>query len=271
MDRRLVALAAAFVLLVSMAPPGMAGVRAPSPDPASAQASAPTSPVDQTKVPHYFGPYPNWANSPLTQPDAKVTISPAGPPAVSMTVGNPLIARQYASDDTVGGAGSGTSGQGTVLVILPGGLPAGTLTNFQTWVQNAPTLASPGNTFNAYVLHPTGNLNEYSIVFDSGPLLVPAMADGIATFPVAGAPAVAAGDLLAFYGQGIPLDVVGSDLVAYPVAAAPTSPFSTNTLPADRWADLFVRRDDPAARWYGRRVRARPPTRSSARMAPSPA
>ncbi|MGC1954538.1 MAG: hypothetical protein WA970_18600, partial [Gammaproteobacteria bacterium] len=23
----------------------------------------PTSPVDETKVPHYFGPFPNWVNS----------------------------------------------------------------------------------------------------------------------------------------------------------------------------------------------------------------
>ena len=141
---------------------------------------------------------------------------------------------------------------------VPGGLPAGTLTNFQTFVQNAPVsgLPSPGNTFNAYVLHPTGNplvANEYSIVFDSGPQVVPAMADGVATYPVAGSPAVAAGDVLAFYGQGIPVDLVGSDLVGYPVAAAPTSPFSTDSPPADRWADIFVRRDDPAPRWYGPR------------------
>ena len=29
-------------------------------------AGAPASAADQSKVPHYFGPYPNWANSPLT-------------------------------------------------------------------------------------------------------------------------------------------------------------------------------------------------------------
>jgi hypothetical protein len=41
-------------------------------------ASAQTfSPTDETKVPHYFGPYPNWANSPLTQADAKVDITVA--------------------------------------------------------------------------------------------------------------------------------------------------------------------------------------------------
>lgn len=30
---------------------------------------------DPTKVPHYFGPWPNWANSPLTLSQATVTIS----------------------------------------------------------------------------------------------------------------------------------------------------------------------------------------------------
>src|SRR5512143_2923678 len=38
-------------------------------------ASAPASATDQTKVPHYFGPFPNWANSPFALPDAQVTIA----------------------------------------------------------------------------------------------------------------------------------------------------------------------------------------------------
>ncbi|WP_295426264.1 multicopper oxidase domain-containing protein [uncultured Thiodictyon sp.] len=41
-----------------------------------AGAGLPTSATDQTKVPHYFGPFPNWALSPLTLPDATVTIDP---------------------------------------------------------------------------------------------------------------------------------------------------------------------------------------------------
>lgn len=35
----------------------------------------PASPTDETKVPHYFGPNPNWANSPFTLPDAQVVIT----------------------------------------------------------------------------------------------------------------------------------------------------------------------------------------------------
>ena len=53
---------------------------------------APADPVDESKVPHYFGPSPNWANSPLTVSDAAVSIVPAAVSPVS--VGNPLsIAR----------------------------------------------------------------------------------------------------------------------------------------------------------------------------------
>jgi FtsP/CotA-like multicopper oxidase with cupredoxin domain len=219
----LVSMLASLLLMGGVSPASAMNAQAPSAAASSSVSAMPISPVDETKVPHYFGPWPNWVMSPFTLPDAVVTIAPAG--ATPVSVGNPLIARQYASDDTVGGAGSGTPGQGTVLVVIPTQLPAGTLQNFQTYVQNAPPLASPGNTFNAYVLHPTGNLNEYTVVFDSGPLTVPSMPDGIQTWPVSGSPAVVAGDVIAFYGQGIPLDLTGTDLVAYPAPAAPTGTF----------------------------------------------
>lgn len=38
----------------------------------------PASPVDQTKIPHYFGPFPNWAMSPFTLPDVVVEIAGNG-------------------------------------------------------------------------------------------------------------------------------------------------------------------------------------------------
>ena len=41
-------------------------------------AAAPASPVDTTQVPHYFGPYPNWANSQFTLPDVGVAITGDG-------------------------------------------------------------------------------------------------------------------------------------------------------------------------------------------------
>src|SRR4030042_2905618 len=43
----------------------------------------PISATDETKVPHYFGPSPNWANSPLTLADAQVVITGDGSGAVA--------------------------------------------------------------------------------------------------------------------------------------------------------------------------------------------
>jgi FtsP/CotA-like multicopper oxidase with cupredoxin domain len=38
----------------------------------------PANPTDETKVPHYFGPYPNWANSPFRLPDVTVSLDGGG-------------------------------------------------------------------------------------------------------------------------------------------------------------------------------------------------
>ncbi len=126
MRRKLMATLAAFVLVLTGAAPGIArSAPAPSGGADRAPVAAPLSPVDQTKVPHYFGPYPNWANSPLTQPDATVTITAGSLPVTPIAVGNAVTAREFASDDTIN-TGSNTPGQGTVLVVLPNALPAGT-------------------------------------------------------------------------------------------------------------------------------------------------
>ncbi len=266
----------------------------------SAQAAitaVPTSPTDETKVPHYFGPYPNWANSPYTLPDAAVTIDGDGSGATAVAsvgangvitaiaITNPgsgyttatvnitgggtgaaasavVLASGAVTGITVDNPGSGYTqpsvilsgggGMGTlvqvgnqlvdrayatdfeaanpvrVLVVVPTPLPVGVLTDFLTWNQ-ATTGGSPapsaGNQFNAYVLRPTGNPGEYTVVFDSGALIVPALADPavseIAAYPV-GNVAVQAGDVLAFYGAGVPVDTgSGADLFSYPAPAAP--------------------------------------------------
>ncbi len=91
--------------------------------------AAPTNPTDESLVPHYFGPYPNWANSPQVLANAIVTIGLGTPSPVSY--GNPLIGRANATDYATP---PGTLGP--VFVVVPGAvLPAGTLNNFQTWNQ----------------------------------------------------------------------------------------------------------------------------------------
>jgi len=189
--------------------------------------AAPLSSTDVTRVPHYFGPYSNWANSPQVLPDAIVTITPA-PPAPT-AVGNPLIARTDATDSDA-----------TVFGVVAGSpLPAGTLSDFQIWNQpgapgsftTPPRPASAGNVFHAYVLRPTGAAGEYIVAFDSGPLTVPTGSNPVgevATFPVAPF-VVQAGDLIGWYGRGIPLDTgVGTDVIASPGPA--TAPVAADTI-----------------------------------------
>jgi hypothetical protein len=68
--------------------------------------SGPTGPTDESKIPHYFGPYPNWANSPLTMPDAQVVITGNGSGAEAVaTVG----AGGIITDITVTNPGHGYS------------------------------------------------------------------------------------------------------------------------------------------------------------------
>ena len=155
-------------------------------------------------APRYFS-HPNYANSPLPE----VTTG------AETVEGNALEDRQYATDTAA-----------TVFVVLNNKLPDGLLTSFQIWNQaNAdPALASAGKTFHAYILRPTRFTNQYSVVFDSGQLTMPALsgtASELATFPVANL-AVTNGDRLAFYGQGIPLDDGnGTDAVYYPSPLSP--------------------------------------------------
>jgi FtsP/CotA-like multicopper oxidase with cupredoxin domain len=162
-------------------------------------------------APHYFS-HPNYANSPLPSIEGAV-----------IPFGNPLADRAYASDFPVG-----VGELAPVFVVLPTALPDGMIQSFQTWNQATPGASpfpSAGNVFHAYVLRPTGVANEYSVVFDSGLLTVPALADPavseVATFGVANL-AVQAGDLLAFYGQGIPVDTgAGTDVLHYQALTPP--------------------------------------------------
>ena len=165
----------------------------------SAGAAAMASPG---QAPHYYGPYPNYANSPLPV----VTSAPGS----TTPVGNPLVARAYPTD----------SAANVLVVNSHAPLPAGTLAEIQVFDQPG----SGPNSFHAYVLRPTGTPGSYSVVFDSGPLSVPSVATGqVVTFPV-GPFAVQAGDLMAHYGQGIPLDMggVSLDSTYYPANTPPS-------------------------------------------------
>ena len=262
----------------------------------------PMDPTDESKVPHYFGPYPNWANSPFTLPNATVEIQGNGTGATAVAEVDPLTqgiasiritspGSGYTTADVIinggdgnatatatintsgtlttvnidaGGGGytsplvsfSGGGGAGTVVsvgnpltarthatdyatppgalapvfVIIPAAMPANGIVQEIQYFNQATAGASPnpseGNLFHAYILHPTGTFNEYNVVWDSGEQTVPAAVDPIGdvvSIPVDPGVAVTTGDVIAFYGQGIPVDVGGGvDLLSYPAPAAPT-------------------------------------------------
>ncbi len=99
------------------APPRVQGA-----PPAPAAAAAPPSPTDPTKIPHYFGPYPNWANSPQTLPDAIVTISGGGGTGAEATA---TVAPKTGAvtSITVTSPGSGYTSVPTVAITSPGLTP----------------------------------------------------------------------------------------------------------------------------------------------------
>jgi len=98
------------------------------------------------------------------------------------------------------------------------------------------------------VLRPTvGVANKYTVVYDSGLLTVPVPTvptGEVATFLVPSV-SVLAGDVLGWYGQGIPFDEnIGTDTVSYPAPVAPVLN-STMTLGVDAGFPIF-----PQARRY---------------------
>ncbi len=229
-----IVLAVVLALLVSGVGPGQGVRNLLVPEVAEAAEGLPASPTDESVVPHYFGPYPNWANSPQTLADAIVKISVGTPTPVSF--GNPLIERQYATDYA-----TSLPDLGPVLVVLDHApLPAGTLQDFQSWNQGtagASPRTSAGGTFHALVLRPTstpGTPNSYTVVFTSSVLTVPTptVATGeVQTYPVSPV-TVQKGDVIGLYGQGVPVDtgvVANGDTLSTPASGDPT--LATNVPP----------------------------------------
>ena len=145
----------------------------------TAEVMAAMNPALPGDTPRYFS-HPNYANSAL----------PVGSVPTVTEVGHPLIPRWKPTD-----------GNATVFVVDAQVLmPTGDLVAFKSY--NQPS--SGPNTYYAYVLRPTGTLGQYTVVFDSGPVSVPAVTVGeVLEVPVGPFP-VQPGDLIAHYGRGIP-------------------------------------------------------------------
>ncbi|MBP7687337.1 MAG: multicopper oxidase domain-containing protein [Thermoflexales bacterium] len=90
--------------------------------PVAAPASAPTDPQDQSLIPHYFGPWPNYANSPQVLADALVEIGGGGGSgAAAVATVDPRTGS--ISDITVTSSGSGYLVTPVVTITTAGVVP----------------------------------------------------------------------------------------------------------------------------------------------------
>ncbi|MDQ0373409.1 multicopper oxidase domain-containing protein [Cellulomonas humilata] len=82
--------------------------------PAVLPVALPSGPTDSSTVPHYFGPWPNWANSPFTLPAATVAITGDGVGAEASATVDPVSGGIAAVDVTASGSGYTTAPQVTI-------------------------------------------------------------------------------------------------------------------------------------------------------------
>ncbi|HEX5917491.1 MAG TPA: hypothetical protein VFY76_06525, partial [Nocardioides sp.] len=176
-SRRRTVLAAAAALLVS-ASVGVLGVVGATTTSAQA-AGRPSSPTDATKVPHYFGPWPNWANSPFTTSTAQVEIVDSG---------NGQGARAVAQVDPVSGAVSGIEvtspghdyDPATTTVRVTGGTTdaAGTVTVATGGAVVGLAVDAPGSGYTALRAEVTGGGGTGAAVSPSGGVDAVHLTDG---------------------------------------------------------------------------------------------
>ena len=136
------------------APPGLPGD--------GGAAGAPASPTDETKVPHYYGPYANWAWSPQTLADAVVSITPAagdltGTGAEATATVDPKDGS--ISSITITSPGAGYTEPPVIAITAPGVTPAITAlagAQISAGVLSEITVGEAGFGFTAPVVTMTG-------------------------------------------------------------------------------------------------------------------
>ena len=144
---------------------------------AVAVAGAPTSETDATKVPHYFGPWPNWANSPFTTSRAKVDIAGSGTGAEAVATVDPATGGIKSIDVTSPGHGY-TDGSTTVTVT--GGttdatataavLAGGSVVDF--------TVDTPGSGYSGFAVDVSGGGGIEAVAVASGGVDAVQISDG---------------------------------------------------------------------------------------------
>lgn len=122
-----------FILVASLVLGGTVPAQAQILDkPVDNPMNAPASALGEPKVPHYFGPYPNWALSPLRLPNvfielkdgggsgatAAAEVDPQSGALTAITVTNP--GSGYTSAPAVSITGMGTNAAATAVVDYSG-------------------------------------------------------------------------------------------------------------------------------------------------------
>ena len=112
----------------------------------------PAGPTDATQVPHYFGPWPNWALSPLTAPDATVEIvgNGAGAAATATVDGTGAV-----TGITVTSPGAGYT-SATVNILGAGTGAAASAVVTGSGAVTSVTVVDPGAGYTAPVVTITG-------------------------------------------------------------------------------------------------------------------
>ena len=112
-------------------------------------AAAPTVPTDETQVPHYFGPNPNWALSPFTVPNVSVTIGGTGGSGATATAS--VGANGALTGITVTDPGSGYT-TATVTITGAGSGATAVAVVTSSAVVNAINLSAGGSGYKAPVV-----------------------------------------------------------------------------------------------------------------------
>ena len=123
--------------------------------PPTVAAALPTSATDESTVPHYFGPWPNWANSPFTLPDAAVEIADNGTGASATAQVDPVTGGIASVTVTAPGAGYTVA----PLVTITGGDGTATATASIS-TSGVVTAVTVGTTGSGY--------ESFAVAFDGG-------------------------------------------------------------------------------------------------------
>lgn len=161
--RRVAALTAPAALVVAL------GGLVPAADAAAGAGSPvtalPAGPTDESVVPHYFGPYPNWANSPFTLPDAAVTVTGDGEGATASATVDPTTGGIAAI--TVTDAGSGYTGA-TVTIAGGDGNAVATATVSTSGVVTGYTVTAAGAGYSGFAVAVAGGGGTGATALASG-------------------------------------------------------------------------------------------------------